>query len=436
MMKPLLLSTLAFTTLLPISAAHRQTQRPTAATVMADSITAKATEYHKTLDQLTLNLSSAHPIENGALLSDPYYFPIFAAPALYDAPLRTGMSLYAEIDSTTLPHLVAETLLDTYARHPELISLDLTSTNLSVPGVETPEVAPAATISEAASRNPALHSTITFQVPEEVQLDVRKPNFWKFIGNFSFQFMQYYVSDNWYKGGENHNSFLVTMNLEANYDNKEKLTFANKLEMRLGFQSSNSDTQHRYKTNSDLLRMTSKLGLQAAHNWYYTMMLQSWTQFYRGYKSNDPTVYSDFMSPFESVFSIGMDYKLNKKKFELTANISPLAVNFKYVDRLPLSVRYGLDEGKHAHFDFGSSATINTKWNIVDGVQWTSRFFAFTSYSRVQAEWEHTFNFKVNKFLSAKLFFYPRFDDGLQRKSGDTYFQFNEFLSIGFDYNF
>ena len=130
------------------------------------------------------------------------------------------------------------------------------------------------------------------------------------------------------------------LNAEANYDNKEKLTFSNKLEMRLGFQSSQSDTQHEYKTNADQIRLTNKLGLQAAKRWYYTVMLQSWTQFYPGYQANDPKVYSDFMSPFESVLSVGMDYKYKKGSFELSATLSPIAADYKYVDRLALAGDY------------------------------------------------------------------------------------------------
>ena len=76
--------------------------------------------------------------------------------------------------------------------------------------------------------------------------------------------------------------------------------------MRLGFQSTRGDTYHKYLTNSDLLRLTNQLGLKASKHWSYSVMLQSWTQFCRSYKKNDRAVYSDIMSPFESLLSIGM----------------------------------------------------------------------------------------------------------------------------------
>lgn len=397
-----------------------------------DSIAILGKRYAQELKNLVNEVNQE--VKPSKVLENPYYFPLLTTSAYYDFATQSTLGTL-DARETSLTTQVSEALLDVYAHHPELITYDFS--NIASEAKAEPKavaantaelVAPALVTSQAASK--------VMQEPEELPLEVRKPNFWTYKGNFSLQFMQYYVSDNWYKGGENHNSFLAAANLEANYDNKERLSFTNKLEMRLGFQSSNTDTEHKYKTNTDLIRLTNKLGLKATNNWSYTVMLQSWTQFYRGFQANKPQAFSDFMSPFESVFSIGMDYKLSKKNFELVATLAPLAINFKYVDRLHLSTRYGLEEGKHSRFDFGSSMTIGTKWRIMKDVEWVSRFFAFTNYSRVQAEWENTFNFKVNKFLSAKLFLYPRFDDGVRRKDGESYFQFNEFLSIGFDYNF
>ena len=37
-------------------------------------------------------------------------------------------------------------------------------------------------------------------VPVEVL--VKRPNFWTFSGDYALQFLQNYVSGNWYKGGE------------------------------------------------------------------------------------------------------------------------------------------------------------------------------------------------------------------------------------------
>lgn len=280
----------------------------------------------------------------------------------------------------------------------------------------------------------------THIIPEEDHFDVvvRKPNFWTFNTTFSMKFTQNYVSDNWYKGGESHNSLLASATIKANYNNQRKVTFDNTLEMKLGFQTSHNDDEHKYKTNSDLIRLTNKLGLRAIKHWSYTMTLQSWTQFYKGYKSNDPKVYSDFMSPFESLLSIGMDYNRSTKnnKFTVNASLSPIALKLKYVNRPSLVTSFGIDEGHHAKWDYGSNITINYTWNIIKNVSWRGRIYYFTDYSKSQIEWENTFKFTINKYLSSELFLYPRFDDSVRRKEGASYFQFNELLSLGLDLSF
>ena len=142
------------------------------------------------------------------------------------------------------------------------------------------------------------------------------------------------------------------------------------------------------------------------------------------------------MSPFESLLSIGMDYHLSKKKFNLNATISPLALKLKYVGRPSLETSFGLKENHHAKWEYGSNITINYSWNIAKSISWQGRIYYFTDYSKAQIEWENTFNLSINKYLSARLFLYPRFDDSRTRKEGESYFQFNELLSLGLNVNF
>ena len=399
-----------------------------------DSTALIAQTYALQLDSLSKAVQTAVR-DSDDVLENPYYFPLFAGNTLYDAQLRDALGRLST-ESGEVSNAVSKALLDTYAQRPDLVTRVLpvaAQSKTDRTSAKTPAAQGAAAAPQPISTPPAARP---WTDDAALNIQVERPNFWTFKGNFSLQFMQYYVSKNWYKGGEDHNSLLAMLNAEANYDNKEKLTFSNKLEMRLGFQSSQSDTQHEYKTNADQIRLTNKLGLQAAKRWYYTVMLQSWTQFYPGYHANDPKVYSDFMSPFESVLSVGMDYKYKKGRFEVSATLSPIAANYKYVDRLALAGRNGIDAGKHSRLDLGSTVTVNSRWELMKGLIWTSRLYAFTSYSRFQAEWENTFALKVNKYLSTKIFLYPRFDDGVKRKNEQSYFQFNEYLSVGLDLGF
>jgi hypothetical protein len=250
--------------------------------------------------------------------------------------------------------------------------------------------------------------------------------------------MQNYVSGNWYKGGESNYSMVGSLTLEANYDNKNKWKWDNKLEMKLGFLRSRTDSVHKFKSNEDLIRFTSKVGLQAAKNWYYTLQVLAYSQFTQGLKSNDRKVYSDFMSPFNLNFGLGMDYKVatKNKKLNGSVNLSPLAINFRYVDRLDLATSYGLDEGDHTLTDFGSQLTADLTWKMNDVVTWKTRLYAFTSYKRTEVEWENTISLRVSKYISANLFLFPRFDDSGKKDDDLGYLQFKEYSSIGFTYGF
>jgi len=273
-------------------------------------------------------------------------------------------------------------------------------------------------------------------VPTEIL--IQKPDFWTKKGDGYLQFMQNFVSNNWYKGGESNYSMVGALTLEANYDNRNKWKWDNKLEMKLGFMHSRSDSVHKFKSNEDLIRFTSKVGLQAAKNWYYTLQVLAYTQFTRGLKANDLKTYSDFMSPFNLNLGLGMDYKVatKNKKLNGTVNLSPIAVNYRYVDRLDLATSYGLEEGKHSLVDLGSQVTADLTWKINDVVSWKSRLYAFTSYKRTEIEWENTFTLRVSKYISANLFLFPRFDDSGKKDDDLGYLQFKEYSSIGFSYAF
>ena len=267
---------------------------------------------------------------------------------------------------------------------------------------------------------------------------VSKPNFWKYSGEFYLQFLQNYISGNWYKGGESNYSALGSITFEANYNNKQKVKWDNKLELKIGFITSKSDSLHSFKTSEDLIRYTSKLGLQASKKWYYTLQMVANTQFYKGYKSNDATVYSDFISPLNVNVSLGMDYSVEALNKRLTGNIhlAPIAYNFRYVRLLPLAVRYGLKEGRHVLHDIGSQFTAELTWKFSDNVMWKSRLYGFTTFKKAELEWENTFSLKFNRFISSNIFIYPRFDDGIFRDEHHGYWQLKEFVSVGLNYSF
>jgi len=246
------------------------------------------------------------------------------------------------------------------------------------------------------------------------------------------------VSGNWYKGGESNYSMVGNVTLNANYNNKSKLKLDNKLELKLGFQTSRGDTLHKFKTNNDMIRYTGKVGLQASKRWYYTFQLLAYTQFTKGLKSNDDYVYSDFMSPFNLNVGLGMDYSVEaaKKRLKGNINIAPLSFNFRYVDRKYLASRYGIKGDHRTLEDFGSQLTADLTWTFCDQVKWKTRLYFYTTYERTEIEWENTITLAVSKYISANLFLYPRFDDSTNRDDKLGYLQFKEYSSLGFSYSF
>ena len=318
------------------------------------------------------------------------------------------------------------TLLSFYLSHPEWV--ENTQRRLETTG---PVIRPK-TVRESPTE------VIEKELPKEpehqpVDLIVFKPNFWSFGGDYYLQFLQ----DNWYQGGESNYSMMGSVTLTANYNNKQKVKWDNKLEMKFGMQTSKSDSIHSVKPTEDMLRYTGKLGLQAANRWYYTFQLIAQTQWARHYSTNSNYVQSDLFSPLNVNVSVGMDYSVNwlKGRLKGSVHLAPFAYNFKYVGRLSLAPNNGIDAGHHSLNDFGSQTTIDLTWNFADNISWKTRLYGYTTYKRTEAEWENTFSFQFNRYLATKISLYPRFDDGRKRDDKLGYWMLREYFSIGFSYS-
>jgi len=364
--------------------------------------------------------------------TDGRFFRLFVPTTFYHSGANKQLSLHPQ-KGDEVTDAVDNALMHIYMRRPDLVKNDESRLRRvgSIREDVNTEIMPHVELTNMAQPLPDEPE------PVPIQVMVRKPKFWKFTGDGYLQFLQNYVTDNWHKGGESNYSAQAAATLELNYNDRDKVTFDNKLEMKLGFQTSPSDTVHRFKTNNDLLRLTSKLGIQAHKQWYYTLQMMTYTQFARGLKANDKKVYSDFTSPIDVNVGIGMEYKVDalNKRLTGTLNFLPFSLNFRYVARESLEAKNGIRGHHHTMEDFASQFTGELKWQILDQLSWKTRLFAITTYRQSKMEWENQFQLKVTKNLSANLFIYPRFDDGNDPDEDMGYFQLQEWSSIGLSFS-
>jgi len=416
--------------------------------------------YEQELNQLveTRNTvsSNAEKASSSAKLN-PYYYRLMTPGTYYDRSMHRVMGI--DWDSSGDVYNSGSNALDAmdasdyalaqlYATNPGLIAHTeevLKSEPALRQDIKTP-----VTVVEPKLSSKAVTVDLGNDVGDTIAIIAKKPNFWKLRGSASLQFTQSYFSDNWYQGGENNYAGMGAVTLEANYDNKQKLQWDNKLELQLGFQTAMSDTCHTFRVTSNLLRLTSKVGYKAAKNWYYTAQALAYTQLYPNYEKNSNKVIADFTSPLYMNLSVGIDYKLKKERYELSIYLSPVAYNMCWVDRSLYDIRsrYGMEKRsdgsfKNIYHKYGPSVTVNSKVKIMKNVMWTSRFYVFGNIfdnkndMYVNIEWENTLDFTINKYLSAKFFAYPKFDNSSDKyKKGRHYFMFKEWLSLGLSYNF
>lgn len=415
-------------------ATHRTRHNKVKDTLIVKSYTDSLRNYKQMLDSTSINIPDSD--------RDPRTFYIFA-PATFYYSVAKDLLQTNDDNQAKQPYDSSRDMdrimMNIYLNHPNLVAKSERSLN-RIGAVHKEMDAPIKNKVQLVTKADALpieeDDEEHFNLPMEIV--VKKPNFWKYSGDYYLQMLQNYVSSNWYKGGESNYSMVASVTMQANYNNKQKVKLDNKLEMKLGFQTSRGDTLHSFKTSEDLIRYTGKLGLQATKKWYYSLQLIAYTQFMRGYKSNDKKVYSDILSPLNINLSVGMDYNVVWFNKKLTGNIhlAPLAYNFKYVGRKELATRYGLDEGKHTLNDFGSECTVDLTWAFTNTIKWKTRLYGYTTYERAEVEWENTISFQFNKYITSNLFIYPRFDDGAKKDESHGYWQLKEYMSIGFAYSF
>jgi len=255
------------------------------------------------------------------------------------------------------------------------------------------------------------------------------------------QFSQGYVSPNWYQGGNNSLNLVADFNYSTTLNTKfhPNLLFENHFQWRTTLASAQDDPYRKYSLTENRFQINSKFGYKAIHNWYYTFNGVFKTPVFNGYKVGTNERTASFLSPGELNIGLGMTYNFTNKKntFTLGVTVSPLSYNLKTViDHKVSETSHGLDAGKRSKSSYGSSSEIKWSWQICYNVKWESRVFAFTNYEYFQGDWQNTFTFTINRFLSANLNVDVRYDSSVPPMGEWKRWQLRELLSLGFSYTF
>ncbi len=408
---------------------------PTVLSLYADSLSI----YKSRVDSLERIISQRGVEDDAVQELDPRYVRLFVPLTFYHDLAHRHFSLDSDDEALTHEQLgVDNALMNIYLYHPKHVKRLAKGELVQQADTKTEEKKVDPTPVPKFIDTPKADE----QMFEPVDLVIKRPNFWTFSGNFSFQMMQNRTSKNWHQGFVENYSWVARPTFRANYNNKQKVTFNNTLEMRLGFQTNTNDDKHPVKATENFVRYTGNLGLQAFKKWYYTIQYVGTTQLVRNFAHNSDRVTADFLSPYTGNLSIGMDYKINWFKGKMNGNIhiAPVSINHRYVDRLPLSTSHGVEEGKHSKTDIGGM-TIDMRINnfkISKNITWSTYLRFFSPYDRTEALWENTVNVQISKLLSMTLIYHVRFDDAKGRKKDKDlgYFQMKEGTTFGLNYNF
>lgn len=277
---------------------------------------------------------------------------------------------------------------------------------------------------------------------EQDRLDIEralryKNSPWRKELNLSLQITQNYASDNWYQGSVNSFAMLASAKGKLSYV-KDNISWDNVGEWRAGINTVSGDSLRVVNTTDDLFRLNSKFGYQVHKCWYISSNIEFRSNLMNNWRKNTNQLSAAFMTPIRFTWGVGIDYKPLKG---LDINISPGTYKAVYaLNSNPEQVNvgdYGIEAGKNALHELGSSLRVDWKWRPVREIQVEANFYFFTNYKRVETELEVDVDFIINRFLSAKLMLHPRYDSTVELDPDmKTKLQFKEFISIGFSHTF
>jgi len=244
---------------------------------------------------------------------------------------------------------------------------------------------------------------------------------------------------NWSAGGENAMAGTLYLNGSLQRKTGNWLWF-NALALEYGI--TNTKSLGTQKTG-DKIDFTTQLGYSTDNKWYYTIMGDLKTQFYKGYNYPDKSQYiSRFFAPAYSNISVGLEYRPNTI---YSIYLSPLAGKLTFVRDKHLSEQFGIDLGDKLKAELGAYLKTRIEKEIMENVSLISTADFFTAYDssfgNVDINWDLLISMKINKYLSASVNTTLKYDDNINNVKKDGTIegprvQFKEVIGVGVSYNF
>ena len=329
-------------------------------------------------------------------------------------------------------------------------------------------VAASAALSAQDTQKAAAEAAAALTAATDVPEVAPKPTYWTYSVLNQINFGQTSLW-NWAAGGYNNYTLAAAIDASANYK-KEKITFANRLQLDYGFLYS-ADKPILQKTK-DRIYFESKWSRESpVKHVSVSSSFDFKTQFNNNYKygttknaeGHEPTVQdwldartlmSGLFSPAYTNFGVGL---LWTPKPWLSVNFSPLTADFVIVQDPALRATYGMElkeEGldksvgenfKPFRFGLGAQLKVDAKWVINDVFNYTTQLVLFSNYlnkpQNLRVNWDNKVFWKLTKYFAFTLSTNLIYDENVKVKviSPDVKVaavQFKEFVEFGFTYTF
>lgn len=287
------------------------------------------------------------------------------------------------------------------------------------------------------------------------------PSKWKTGVDLSLQATQNYVTDNWYNGGNSNLSVLGGVQGWWNYAGEKGFSWDNKVELKYGVTTTFSEDKagRIFHVTDDKTSYQTKMGYALGKGWNVAWSGDVSTTLFNSYKIDTDQLTSGFASPVRFNTGVGFDYKYTnpEKKIDLSVMIAPYAFKLTYVNdttnfvaqddngvdyKYSISKHIGIDDGALDNavtqlqtYNVGASFKVNYRQQFNENIALSSVLSFYTDYKGIEVDWEIVGDFKLYKWLTARVSLNPRYDSTVGEGWNEK-IQFKEFVSLGLAYRF